>query len=97
MIEVIPTGKALGAEIRGVDISRPLEPADVQSLLDAWTEHLVLLLFLQNSMVLSDLREVLYLSIKALRVIFHKVKLPISSTFAMQLEIVVDKANQKHH
>ncbi|MBH64217.1 MAG: hypothetical protein CL569_17590 [Alphaproteobacteria bacterium] len=43
MIEVIPTGKALGAEIRGVDLSRLLEPADVQSLLDAWTEYLVLL------------------------------------------------------
>jgi taurine dioxygenase len=43
MIEVRPTGKALGAEIRGVDLSRPLNPSDIQAVLEAWSEHLVLL------------------------------------------------------
>lgn len=43
MIEVIPTGKLLGAEIRGVDLSQPLDGADVRAILDAWSEHLVLL------------------------------------------------------
>ena len=43
MIEVIPTGKALGAEIRGADLSRGLGPADVRTMLDAWSQHLVLL------------------------------------------------------
>ena len=43
MIEVVPTGKALGAEIRGADLSRALDPADVGAMLDAWSEHLVLL------------------------------------------------------
>ena len=43
MIEVIPSGKALGAEIRGADLSRGLGPADVRTMLDAWSQHLVLL------------------------------------------------------
>ena len=43
MIEIIPTGKALGAEVRGVDLSRPLNPSNIQAVLDAWSGHLVLL------------------------------------------------------
>ena len=43
MINVIPTGKALGAEIRGTDLSKPLDPNDVRTMLDAWSAHLVLL------------------------------------------------------
>ena len=43
MIDVVPTGEALGAEIRGADLSRALDPADVGAMLDAWSEHLVLL------------------------------------------------------
>ena len=43
MIEVVPTGSALGTEISGVDLSQPLEPAGVGVMLDAWSEHLVLL------------------------------------------------------
>jgi taurine dioxygenase len=44
MINVVPTGKALGAEIRGADLSKPLDPEDVRTMLDAWSEHLVLLI-----------------------------------------------------
>ena len=40
MIEVIPTGKALGAEIRGADPPRGLGPAGVRTMLDAWSQHL---------------------------------------------------------
>lgn len=43
MIEVIPTGKALGAEIHGADLSQALDPADAGTIMDAWSEHLVLL------------------------------------------------------
>ena len=43
MIEVVPTGEALGAEIRGIDLSTSLDPSDVGMMLDAWSEHLILL------------------------------------------------------
>jgi taurine dioxygenase len=43
-LEVIPTGKALGAEIRGIDFAEPV-PADVADKIKAlWAEHMVLLL-----------------------------------------------------
>jgi alpha-ketoglutarate-dependent taurine dioxygenase len=41
-IEVRPTGCALGAEVRGVDL-RDLDPASFQRVLDAWHDHSVLL------------------------------------------------------
>ncbi len=41
-MEVIPTGAALGAEVKGIDLSQPLSDADKQALLAAWDEHLVL-------------------------------------------------------
>ena len=40
---VIPTGAALGAEVRGVDLSQPMDAALKQLLREAWAEHLVLL------------------------------------------------------
>src|SRR3954463_12505899 len=43
-IEVVPLSPALGAEIRGVDASRPIADADFQRILDAWHQHLVILL-----------------------------------------------------
>ena len=43
MFEVFPTGAALGAELRGVDFSRPM-PDDVKDAIRrAWADHLVLL------------------------------------------------------
>jgi taurine dioxygenase len=42
-LEIVPSGKALGAEIRGVDLSKPVPEDLAQALRDAWTEHLVLL------------------------------------------------------
>ena len=42
-LEIIPTGAATGAEVRGVDLSQPV-PADVaEALRNAWSQHLVLL------------------------------------------------------
>ncbi len=42
-LEIIPTGKALGAEVRGVDFSQEIPPETKDALLKAWTDHLVLL------------------------------------------------------
>ncbi len=42
-IEIAPSGRALGAEVRGVDLSKPLDGATRDALEAAWTEHLVLL------------------------------------------------------
>ena len=43
VLEVVPTGAALGAEIRGVDLVLPVSDAVAQTLREAWYEHLVLL------------------------------------------------------
>ncbi|MEE8445488.1 MAG: TauD/TfdA family dioxygenase [Alphaproteobacteria bacterium] len=42
-IEVIPTGAALGAEVRGVDLARDMDAAALSVINDAWDQHLVLL------------------------------------------------------
>ena len=38
-IEIIPTGAAAGAEIRGVDLSQPLEEATFAAIDDAYNKH----------------------------------------------------------
>ncbi len=40
---------SIGAEIHGVDLRAPITPALKQKLLDAWHEHLIILLRDQNS------------------------------------------------
>jgi taurine dioxygenase len=43
-IEVIPTGAALGAEVRGVDFAKPVPPEVADRINEIWAEHKVLLL-----------------------------------------------------
>jgi taurine dioxygenase len=43
MIQIIPTGRALGAEVRGVDLSGPVSDATFRAINDAWMQHCVLL------------------------------------------------------
>ncbi|MEK9755316.1 MAG: TauD/TfdA family dioxygenase, partial [Rhodospirillaceae bacterium] len=42
MIEVIPSGRALGADVSGIDLAAELSPADIDAIKRAWSEHLVL-------------------------------------------------------
>src|SRR5258708_3200972 len=42
MLEVRPTGAALGADIVGVDLSKPLTSAEFGTIHAAWMRHLVL-------------------------------------------------------
>lgn len=41
-VSVIPSGKALAADVRGVDLSKKLDDATFKLILDAWSQHLVL-------------------------------------------------------
>ena len=38
-----PLHRSLGAEVRGLDLSRPPDPKTLDALIEAWTEHLILL------------------------------------------------------
>jgi taurine dioxygenase len=42
-VQVVPTGAALGAEIRGIDLSQPVPEETRAVLRKAWADHLVLL------------------------------------------------------
>ena len=42
-MEIIPKKAALGAEVFGIDATKPISVANKQALMDAWHEHLVLL------------------------------------------------------
>ena len=53
-IEVTPLSAACGAEIKGVDLTGPLDAATVGAIKDAWGRHLNSLL---NSLVLPRLSE----------------------------------------
>jgi taurine dioxygenase len=41
-LDIAPSGGPLGAEIRGVDLGRPVSPALARAIRAAWLEHLVL-------------------------------------------------------
>jgi taurine dioxygenase len=41
-MQVVASGAALGAEVRGVDISRPLDDTTLAAIKQAWDQHLVL-------------------------------------------------------
>jgi taurine dioxygenase len=42
-LKIIPTGKGVGAEVCGIDLSQPVPDDVAKALRDAWSEHLVLL------------------------------------------------------
>jgi taurine dioxygenase len=41
-VRVVPSTKALGADIEGVDLAKPLDPSQVAAIKQAWQSHLVL-------------------------------------------------------
>ncbi len=43
-LKIRPLNPALGAEVRGVDMRKPLDPATFNELHDAWMEHLIVVL-----------------------------------------------------
>src|SRR5688572_5194068 len=53
-MNVIPTGRALGAEITGIDLSRDVSATQREFIFNAYTEHLVVL-FRGQSLSFADL------------------------------------------
>lgn len=51
---ITPSGKALGADISGLDLSQPLNPATVDALQAAWNQHLVLRFRGQQQLSVQD-------------------------------------------
>ena len=47
-LEVIPLSQHIGAELRGLDLSKPLSEADVAAINRAWLDHIVILFRGQN-------------------------------------------------
>jgi taurine dioxygenase len=43
-VEIIPTGAALGAEIKGIDLSGSLQADEIATIRQAWGDHLVILI-----------------------------------------------------
>ena len=56
MIDIIPTGEALGATIEGLDLNRPLSEAEFQATLAALGRHGVLR-FPRQSLAARSLRD----------------------------------------
>ena len=54
-IEILPLTDTLGAEIRGIDLARPVAPEIALKLRDAWYQH-VLLLFRNQEMSNEQLK-----------------------------------------
>ena len=42
-LEVVPLSRHIGAELRGLDLSKPLNEADVAAINKAWLDHIVIL------------------------------------------------------
>jgi len=42
-MQIIPSGKGIGAEVRDLDLTQPLTPAHLTAIRSAWLEHQVLL------------------------------------------------------
>ena len=41
-LEIVPSGKALGADVRGLDLNEAMDGEVFGRILDAWHRHLVL-------------------------------------------------------
>jgi taurine dioxygenase len=53
-LQIIPSGRALGADVAGLDMRQPLAPDTLEALQAAWDEHLVLRVRGQSGMSLEE-------------------------------------------
>jgi alpha-ketoglutarate-dependent taurine dioxygenase len=68
-IAVRPLHPLIGAEVRGVDLRRPLDPASFRAVHDAWMQHLVLVFPAQR---ISDAEHVAFTRAFGAPEIFHQ-------------------------
>lgn len=54
-VSITPSGKALGADVAGIDLTRPLSPDQVAIIAQAWADHLVLRLRGHQGLTLDQL------------------------------------------
>ena len=76
---------ALGAEVSGIDMRLPLEPATVQAVMDAWMKHLVLVFPNQR---VSDAEHVVFTRHFGEPEIFHQTSLHLRSDRVREIFLV---------
>jgi taurine dioxygenase len=54
-VTIVPSGKALGADVTGVDLTRPLPADSIDAIRKAWADHLVLRFRGQRGLTLEQL------------------------------------------
>ncbi|MFO1082045.1 MAG: TauD/TfdA family dioxygenase [Reyranellaceae bacterium] len=84
-ITIKPRHPALGAEIGGVDMSRPLDPASVQAITDAWMQHLVLIFPGQR---IGDAEHIAFTRHFGEAEVFHQTSLHLRSERAREIFLV---------
>jgi alpha-ketoglutarate-dependent taurine dioxygenase len=92
-ITVTPRHPALGAEVRGIDMRRPLDAETVKAVRDAWTRHLVLVFPDQQ---ISDQQHVAFTRHFGEPEIFHQTSLSLRSDRVKEIFLVsnVDEAGR---
>jgi taurine dioxygenase len=92
-ITVTPRHPALGAEVRGIDMHRPLDAETVKAVRDAWTRHLVLVFPDQQ---ISDQEHVAFTRHFGEPEIFHQTSLSLRSDRVREIFLVsnVDEAGR---
>ena len=84
-ITVIPRHPALGAEVQGVDLRRPMDTATRQAVIDAWTRHLVLVF---PDQVITDREHVDFTRHFGEPEIFHQTSLSLRSDRVREIFLV---------
>ena len=84
-ITVKPRHRSLGAEIRGVDLRRPIDAAMLQAIKDAWTQHLVIVF---PDQPLTDQEHVAFTRLLGEPEIFHQTSLNLRSDRVKEIFLV---------
>ena len=92
-LTVTPRHPALGAEVRGIDMRKPMDPATARAVRDAWTRHLVLIF---PDQPITDQEHVAFTRQFGEPEIFHQTSLHLRSDDVKEIFLVsnVDAQNR---